>query len=113
MTNRIKNHELLVASDCSVIVVCYSGASSNLAVGLKSIGLSDIQKVVRLMSLVNAGRVELARKPVPSNDGVSSGSQVLQTLSAGVTALADQDPEASGLVLNMCTKVWMDFWLVC
>lgn len=74
--------------------------------GLKSIGLSDIQKVVRLMSLVSAGRVEFARKAVASNDGICSGSQALQTLSAGVTALSDRDPEASGLVLNMCTKVW-------
>lgn len=82
------------------------------------------------MSLVAAGRVELptksGRRTVVQHPDLVSGDScilsglisgvpsilagpgrggVLQTLSAGVTSLADRDPEASRLVLTMCTRV--------
>lgn len=106
---------------------------SSLSGGLSAIGLSDIRKVVRLMSLVAGGRVELPKtNSQPSNNmlmtsdnfNINTGqnliilnelsnkldpatTECLQTLSWAVSALADVDPDASKLVMNMCTKVWL------
>ena len=105
----------------------YSGTSCSLPAGLAAIGLSDIRKVVRLMSLTAGGRVELAtdlQQPLVErgNPRLNCGASSLQLthltshlppatatclnyLSCAIAALAQSDTEASELVLHMCTKV--------
>jgi hypothetical protein len=88
--------------------------------------LSDIRKVVRLMSLTAGGRVELASDlqqplieggPRPGGGAFSlqlghltshlppATATCLNYLSCAIAALAQTDGEASQLVLHMCTKV--------
>lgn len=108
-------------------ILCYgSGTSCNLPAGLDAIGLSDIRKVVRLMSLTAGGRIELSsdlQQPLaeggPRPGGGASCLQLghltshlppatatcLNYLSCAIAALAQTDTEASELVLHMCTKV--------
>jgi hypothetical protein len=103
-----------------------SGTSCSLPAGLAAIGLSDIRKVVRLMSLTAGGRVELAsdlQQPLTERGArTGAGASSLQLghltsnlppatatclnyLSCAIAALAQTDTEASELVLHMCTKV--------
>lgn len=92
----------------------------SLAQSLEMIGLSDICKVVRLMTLVAMNRVEVTNvhtrdeirssytfllknisqlsSPIPAANGC------LNNLSIIISALAQNNPEASKLVVNMCTK---------
>lgn len=107
------------------LLLC-SGTSCSLPAGLAAIGLSDIRKVVRLMSLTAGGRVELAsdmQQPLteggPRPGAGASSLQLghltshlppatatcLNYLSCAIAALAQTDKEASELVLQMCTKV--------
>ncbi|XP_069694063.1 probable E3 ubiquitin-protein ligase HERC1 isoform X1 [Periplaneta americana] len=102
-----------------------SGTSCSLPAGLAAIGLSDIRKVVRLMSLTAGDRVELAsdlQQPLteggPRPGGGAPSLQLthltshlppatatcLNYLSCAIAALAQTDMEASELVLHMCTK---------
>ena len=109
------------------MIICYgSGTSCSLPAGLAAIGLSDIRKVVRLMSLTAGGRVELSsdlQQPLieggPRPGGGAFCLQLshltshlppatatcLNYLSSAIAALAQTDSEASELVLHMCTKV--------
>ncbi|KAJ9597344.1 hypothetical protein L9F63_011784, partial [Diploptera punctata] len=104
------------------------GTSCSLPAGLSAIGLSDIRKVVRLMSLTAGGRVELTtdqQQPL-SERGPRQGcgapslqlthltnhlppatATCLNYLSCAIAALAQTDAEASELVLQMCTKELM------
>lgn len=106
------------------LLLC-SGMSCSLPAGLAAISLSDIHKVVRLMSLTAGGRVELASDMQPLTEGgprPGAGASSLQLghltshlppaaatclnyLSCAIAALAQTDTEASELVLQMCTKV--------
>ncbi|XP_021933596.1 probable E3 ubiquitin-protein ligase HERC1 isoform X3 [Zootermopsis nevadensis] len=106
-------------------LLCVSGTSCSLPHGLDAIGLSDIRKVVHLMSLTAGGHVELAsdlHQPLaeggPRTGGGASYLQLghltshlppatatcLNYLSCAIAALAQTDMEASELVLHMCTK---------
>jgi hypothetical protein len=109
------------------LILCYgSGTSCSLPAGLAAIGLSDIRKVVRLMSLTAGRRVELSsdlQQPlVEGGPRPGAGASSLQLghltshlppptatclnyLSCAIAALAQTDTEASELVLQMCTKV--------
>jgi hypothetical protein len=109
-----------------IVPLLCSGTSCSLPAGLAAIGLSDIRKVVRLMSLTAGGRVELAfdlQQPL-TEGGPRPGAGTfflqlghltshlpaatatcLNYLSCAIAALAQTDMEASKLVLHMCTKV--------
>ncbi|KAL0271708.1 UNVERIFIED_CONTAM: hypothetical protein PYX00_008714 [Menopon gallinae] len=114
----------------AVNILSLGGSWSGFIGGLSSVGLSDIRKVVRLMSLVAGGRVELPKLStvkmlnmnmltdqnefslIPnymlfnelSEKLDSRTSDSLQTLSCAVSALAERDPNSSKLVIKMCTK---------
>jgi hypothetical protein len=77
-------------------------------------GLTDVRQVVHLMNLTAAGRVELpqdAHPPTSEGTTVTSGSSTspashfLQHLSNAIAALAQSDPAAAKMVVNICTKV--------
>nr|CAD7425857.1 unnamed protein product [Timema monikensis] len=109
----------VVMSALSLLSV--SGASCNLPAGLRAIGLSDTRKVVCLMSLTAGGRVELTPDfqllgetgpPVQLASGFAqlasnlppSTATCLGYLSQAMAALAQNDVEASNMVVHMCTK---------
>lgn len=80
---------------------------------LEMIGLSDIRKVVRLMTLIAMNRIEIGNihlgdeMPLKTNvlTSVSSSANVcLNYLSIGIAALAQNQLEKSNLVIEMCTK---------
>ncbi|KAG8223097.1 hypothetical protein J437_LFUL002045 [Ladona fulva] len=131
--------KILVARSVTMTVLSLlssSGSSCNIADGLRAMGLSDIRKVVHLMSLVATGRVELdGQSGTPAALGAlsvrgrtKSGSvasptsvtlgglshlannlpppaaTALSHLSTAIAALAQTDPSASLLVVQMCTK---------
>ncbi|KAK4883685.1 hypothetical protein RN001_007004 [Aquatica leii] len=92
---------------------------AGLVKNLETMGLSDICKVVRLMTLVAMNRVEIAHNAY-RND-ISNGSFLLNSisrwasaapsangclanLSVIIGALAQSNPDSSKLVVNMCTK---------
>ncbi|KAF6207949.1 hypothetical protein GE061_016398 [Apolygus lucorum] len=64
-----------------------SGASSNLSDGLFAIGLDDIRKVVRLMTLM-----------------AGSQSNALSNLSAAIASIISTDQNSSKLVIYMCAQ---------
>ncbi|XP_071450243.1 probable E3 ubiquitin-protein ligase HERC1 [Hetaerina americana] len=134
--------KILVARSITLTVLSLlssSGSSCNIADGLRAMGLSDIRKVVHLMSLVATGRVELeAQSGQPASMGVLSttgrtkvgvvsspllptlgglshlanhlpppAAAALSYLSTAIAALAQSDPSASSLVVQMCTKELM------
>ncbi|XP_046401290.1 probable E3 ubiquitin-protein ligase HERC1 isoform X2 [Ischnura elegans] len=131
--------KILVARSITMTVLSLlssSGSSCNIADGLRAMGLSDIRKVVHLMSLVATGRVELeTHSGQPTSIGVIStggrpkvsspslptlgglshlanhlpppAAAALSFLSTAIAALAQSDPSASSLVVKMCTKELM------
>nr|XP_022910583.1 probable E3 ubiquitin-protein ligase HERC1 [Onthophagus taurus] len=97
------------------------GANSiNLIRNLKMIGLSDIRKVVKLMTLTAMNRVEIGNVHI-RNDHIYSltvtkcfsqflgslSSASLNHLSVSIAALASNDVESSKLIIGMCTKELM------
>lgn len=96
-----------------------NASSLNLLKSLDVIGLSDIRKVVRLMTLTAMNRIEISAIN-SQNDYISSpltksfsqlmtqitptASACLNNLSVCIAALAQNDAEASKMVVNMCTK---------
>nr|CAD7438539.1 unnamed protein product [Timema bartmani] len=116
---RILVSRSVVMSALSLLSV--SGASCNLPAGLRAIGLSDTRKVVCLMSLTAGGRVELSPDfqlvgetgpPVQLASGFAqlasnlppSTATCLGYLSQAMAALAQNNAEASNMVVHMCTK---------
>nr|QHB15577.1 putative E3 ubiquitin-protein ligase HERC1 [Bemisia tabaci] len=100
-----------------------SCSTCNLADGLKSIGLSDVRKVIRLMSLLALGRIELSPvsesstaksfNPVSSvifktvsttSSSLKVSSSYLGHLSNAIAALAQSDPDASKMIVSMCAQ---------
>uniref|UniRef100_A0A6P7FL74 HECT-type E3 ubiquitin transferase n=2 Tax=Diabrotica virgifera virgifera TaxID=50390 RepID=A0A6P7FL74_DIAVI len=85
---------------------------------LESIGLSDITKVVRLMTLTAMNRVEInniSNEDFPTfqlpkafsqliTNLSSAASNCLSYLSVSIAALAQNEISSSNLVVNMCTK---------
>ncbi|XP_070543560.1 probable E3 ubiquitin-protein ligase HERC1 isoform X2 [Ptychodera flava] len=92
-----------------------SGSACNLTEGLESLGLADIRLVVRLMCLAAAGRAEFAT-PVdglhsstnidPSSINISgcSSTASLTYLSSAIGSLAVNSPQASKLLIQLCTQ---------
>ncbi|KAF5301595.1 hypothetical protein FQR65_LT08900 [Abscondita terminalis] len=93
---------------------------AGLVKNLETMGLSDICKVVRLMTLVAMNRVEIVSTSC-GNDlknyssfllnsisrwtiGTSTANSCLANLSVIIGALAQNNPDSSKLVVNMCTK---------
>ena len=85
-------------------------------------GLSDIRKIVSLMGLTAAGRVELlggvtdlasdhgqanVSLEFPAANGSEVPTATLTHLSSAIGFLAKSDRSASNLVLHMCTKVFL------
>lgn len=64
-----------------------SGTKSNLTYGLKAIGLSDVRKIVRLMSLM-----------------AGNNSKSLSNLSSAMASIISSDEVASKLVIFMCAQ---------
>lgn len=64
-----------------------SGTKSNLTYGLNAIGLSDVRKVVRLMSLM-----------------AGTNSKALSNLSSAIASVISTDESASKLVIFMCAQ---------
>lgn len=103
--------------------------STDLINSLKTIGLSDICKVVRLMRLVAMNRVEICSSPNLSNCGITSSyilknfsqlvcqapaaSGYLNNLCATIAALAQSDAESSKLIVDMCTKDLIHYAVGC
>ncbi|KAF5282986.1 hypothetical protein FQA39_LY04857 [Lamprigera yunnana] len=93
---------------------------AGLVKNLETMGLSDICKVVELMTLVAMNRVEISnmyfREDIGTNSTyllnsisrwTSSSSTInncLANLSVIIGALAQSNPDSSKLVVNMCTK---------
>ncbi|XP_049838129.1 LOW QUALITY PROTEIN: probable E3 ubiquitin-protein ligase HERC1 [Schistocerca gregaria] len=113
----------------ALALLSVSGNSCSLPAGLEAIGLTDVRKVVRLMTLTAASRIELPGnlpasstfepwsitlcapavttvKPTLRFPGNLSGAAAtcLRYLSSAIAALATTDSDASRLVVNMCTK---------
>ena len=89
-------------------LLALSGSSCDLWAALQALGLSDVQLLVRLMWLVAHGRVPLdgsARTVTSSRPQPSEITASLSHLSDAIGALAQNDPEASRLLLQLCTKV--------
>lgn len=93
----------------------------NLIRSLEMIGLSDIRKVVRLMSLTAMSRIEIDHFNVQNESGTypqllnkcfsqlatqisPAASSCLKNLSISIAALAQNDADASKMVVDMCTK---------
>lgn len=103
-------------------VLCLSNSSCDLAKSLETIGLSDVRKIVRLMTLTATGRVEIndinidgdatVNSPLALMKGFSQltsslpavASSCLNYLSMSIAALSQTDSEVSKLVVNLCTK---------
>lgn len=101
----------------------FSGSTCSLSSGLAGIGLSDVQKLVRLMTLIAGGRVEISslnnQPPVTprrphgeflfssqlSNHLPPSITSRLSCLAHCLTAVAKCEPNASQLVIQMCAQV--------
>lgn len=85
---------------------------------LELIGLGDIGKVVRLMTLTAMNRVEIKIQNSPeflnfrlpkdfnqlTTNLPSSANSCLKYLSVSIAALAQNELDASNLVINICTK---------
>ncbi|KRT81776.1 Regulator of chromosome condensation repeat containing protein, partial [Oryctes borbonicus] len=93
----------------------------NLIKSLEMIGLSDIRKVVRLMSLTAMNRIEIDNFNIQDDPNTNTllmtkcfnqlatqmstaASSCLKNLSVSIAALAQNDVEASKMVVDMCTK---------
>ncbi|XP_077988697.1 putative E3 ubiquitin-protein ligase HERC1 [Glandiceps talaboti] len=92
-----------------------SGSACNLSEGLESLGLADIRLVVRLMCLAAAGRAEFS-SPIDgvlstsntdlsgTNSGRSTCTASLSYLSSAIGSLAANSPQASRLLIQLCTQ---------
>ncbi|KAK9737174.1 HECT-domain (ubiquitin-transferase) [Popillia japonica] len=93
----------------------------NLIKSLEMIGLSDIRKVVRLMSLTAMNRIEIDNFNIQDDSNTNcffmtkcfdqlvtqistAANSCLKNLSISIAALAQNDAEASKMVVDMCTK---------
>lgn len=103
-------------------VLCMSNSSCDLTKSLETIGLSDVRKIVRLMTLTATGRVEIndvkvdgdviVHSPLLLMKGFSqltstlpaATSSCLTYLSMSIAALSQNDQEVSKLIVNICTK---------
>ena len=95
--------------------------SANLVKSLDMIGLFDIRKIIRLMTLTALNRIEIDeynRAEVIQSSLSRSFSQLaeqisppviarLNSLSVGIAALARNDMESTNMVVDMCVKVLM------
>ncbi|XP_017786874.1 PREDICTED: probable E3 ubiquitin-protein ligase HERC1 isoform X2 [Nicrophorus vespilloides] len=106
---------------CALSLLSRNASTINLVDSLGTIGLSDISKVVKLMTLASENRVEVVDF---QNTGDSSECALwlnksltklslnipatdngcLQNLSIAIAALAKNDANSSKMVLNMCTR---------
>lgn len=100
-------------------LLALSGSSCNLCAALQALGLSDIYLLVRLMWLVAHGRVTIEGG---QSSGYGSGSideksltldmrNSLSYLSSAIGALAENDMDASKMLLHLCIKVWLCFFI--
>lgn len=103
-------------------ILCLSSSSCDLTKSLEAIGLSDVRKIVKLMTLTATGRVEIndvkiegdatVNSPLTLMKGFSqltSGlpaavSSCMNHLSVCIAALSQNDPQVSKLVVGLCTK---------
>ncbi|XP_075226553.1 putative E3 ubiquitin-protein ligase HERC1 isoform X4 [Lycorma delicatula] len=109
----------VVMSALSLLSV--SGSTCSLSGGLAGIGLSGVQKLVRLMALIAGGRVDLSTansQPITPQRPLSEfsfSSQLsnhlpptvtarLSCLAHCLTAVASCEPNASHLVIQMCAQ---------
>lgn len=76
-----------------ILFYFFSGVKSTLTYGLKAIGLSDVWKVVRLMSLM-----------------AGSNMKALSNLSSAIASIISSDEAASKLVIFMCAQVREHFF---
>ena len=87
-------------------LLALSGSSCDLWAALQALGLSDVQLLVRLMWLVAHGKVPLdgSARTATAKPQLSEISASLSHLSDAIGAHAQNDPEASRLLLQLCTK---------
>ncbi|XP_019763936.2 probable E3 ubiquitin-protein ligase HERC1 isoform X1 [Dendroctonus ponderosae] len=118
----ISSIKILLSRQIILNVLSFLSMSTNYAQlisSLELIGLSDISKVVRLMTLTAMKRVEVSqlqksaeflnfRLPEDfyqlTTQLPSAANSCLKHLSVSIAALAQKDVNASDLVVNMCTK---------
>lgn len=92
---------------------------AHLANCLELVGLSDIRKIVRLMTLTAMDRVEVGRVQIVNNfsnhklpaiisqlanNTSSATGACLNYLSAGIAALASCELESTNLIVDLCTR---------
>ena len=104
----IDSLELYFVSVLKIIGTCvlfaiYSGGACSLSAGLGAIGLDDVRVMVRLMCLCAAGRVSADH--TTADDGQSKKSHSLGYLSNAIGALAQDKPDSSNLLVQLCNKV--------
>lgn len=102
-------------------VLCLSNTSCDLTRSLEAIGLSDVRKIVRLMTLTSTGRVEINNIKTSDNTITSplalmksfsqlttnlspAASSCLNYLSMSIASLSQRDGDVSKLIVNLCTK---------
>lgn len=108
----------------------YSQSACSLSSGLELMGLADIRLIVRLMCLSASGHVEsppttrlpsrsgsadtvttIHSLPLAASGDAAPSAQYLGYLSASIGALAADNPNASKLLLQLCTQVGADHYL--
>lgn len=105
----------------SLALLISNSNTVNLIKHLEVIGLSDMRKIVKLMTLTATNRVEVSNVQNPVDQGhlpfslnkhflqlttqvPLAASYCLNNLSIAIAALAENDAESSKLVVDMCTK---------
>ena len=115
---------------CFDLFYYYSQSACSLSSGLELMGLADIRLIVRLMCLSASGRVESPPTtrlpsrsgsadtvttthslPLAASGDAAPSAQYLGYLSASIGALAADNPNASRLLLQLCTQVGPDHYL--
>lgn len=105
----------------SLALLISNSNTVNLIKHLEVIGLSDMRKIVKLMTLTATNRVEVSNVQNPIDQGhlpfslnkhflqltaqvPLAASYCLNNLSIAIATLAENDAESSKLVVDMCTK---------